>query len=47
LNDDGEVVVVGGTRRPKPSEVPIVVAPDQMPHEFQDAPPPDSAPKKK
>jgi hypothetical protein len=47
LNGDGEVVVVGGTRRPKPSEVPIVVAPDQMPHEFQDAPTPDSAPKKK
>jgi len=41
LNEAGEVVVVGGTRRPKPSELPIVVAPNQMPHQVEAAPPPE------
>ena len=48
LNDNGEVVVVGGTRRPKPSELPVVVAPNQMPHKMEVAPPPaEPEPKKK
>lgn len=40
LTADGEVVVAGGTRRPKPSDLPDVVAPDQLPHQMGVAPPP-------
>jgi len=31
VNDDGDVVVLGGTRRPKPMELPLVKAPDELP----------------
>ena len=31
VNADGDVVVLGGTRRPKPTELPIVKPPNQLP----------------
>jgi hypothetical protein len=31
VNDDGDVVVLGGTRRPKPMEMPIVKRPNELP----------------
>lgn len=45
VNENGEVVVVGGTKRPQSYELPVVVAPNQIP---QVAPPPlTNAPAKK
>lgn len=31
VNANGDVLVAGGTRRPKPTEMPIVLSPDQLP----------------
>jgi hypothetical protein len=31
VNDDGDVVVLGGTRRPKPTELPVVKSPNELP----------------
>jgi len=31
VNENGDVVVLGGTRRPKPTELPIVKPPNQLP----------------
>lgn len=45
VNDNGEVVVVGGNRRPKASELPVVHLPDQLPHSITTTPePPQKAP---
>jgi hypothetical protein len=30
-NDDGDIVVIGGVRRLKPDEIPVVKSPDEMP----------------
>jgi hypothetical protein len=39
LNGDGDVVVLGGTRRLKPSEYPAVKSPDELPPISQPTPP--------
>ena len=39
LNGDGDVVVLGGTRRLKPSEYPVVKSPDELPPANVTAPP--------
>jgi hypothetical protein len=40
VNEDGDVGVKGGTRRPKPTEVPVVKAPDELPPMTKPAPTP-------
>ncbi len=42
LNDDGNIVVKGGVRRPKPGEMPVIKSPDQL-----SAPAPTPAPAKR
>lgn len=45
VNVNGEVVVVGGTRRPKSMEMPIVISPNQLP-QVPPAPAPEAPAKK-
>jgi hypothetical protein len=40
VNQDGEVVVVGGTRRLKSNEMPVVHSPSELPHSVQQTPAP-------
>jgi len=49
INETGDVVVLGGTRRPKPTEMPAVKAPNELPHavEFPVAPVTEKAVEKK
>ena len=44
VNDNGEVVVAGGNRRPKASELPVVHLPDQLPHSITTPEPPQKTP---
>ena len=38
VNDDGDVVVLGGTRRPKPTDLPVVKSPNELPALTKPAP---------
>jgi hypothetical protein len=40
MNGDGDVVVLGGTRRMKPTEYPSVISPNELPPMTQPKPPP-------
>jgi hypothetical protein len=47
VNQEGEVVVFGGTKRPKSYELPVVVAPNQIPQVVPPPPVTTNAPAKK
>lgn len=42
VNDNGDVVVLGGTRRPKPTDLPVVKSPNELPALTKPVPLPDA-----